>query len=361
MRDIGGLAFQQPGIEAATHPLHDELPHRIAGFQLGLAGVKGGKGPGEHHLREHRVLSDEASIAAHKLHQIRAWIFQARKCTQSMGKQSEPLEEHLAHQSALVSEQLIDSRRRSVSPAGNAPGREPRAFKMTDELARYELDSGIATVTIDDGKVNAFSIQMLRAIHAAFDQAQQDGAVVLLRGRERCFSAGFDLKVFRDEPEHLIEMLTLGARLAERIMSFDRPVVVACTGHDVAAGSFLLLAADVRIGLEGPFQIGLNEVRIGLVVPWFAIELARQRLHPNDFYRAVGAAEMYSPRDAVGAGLLDRVLTADELDDAARQAAGQLAELDSSAYAATKMRVRQTALRAIRAAIETELGSAASR
>ncbi len=223
------------------------------------------------------------------------------------------------------------------------------------ELASYELDGRIATITIDDGKVNAFSIQMLRALHAAFDQAERDAAVVVLGGRENYFSAGFDLKGFAAGPDQLLEMLTLGATLAERVLSFPTPVVVSCSGHAVAAGTFLPLAADARIAADGPFRIGLNEVKIGLTVPWFAIELARQRLHPAHFDRAVVNATMYSPREAVVAGFLDQVVPAEDLHAASLQAAEALAELDPAAHTATKLRVRAGALKAMRAAIETEL------
>ena len=104
-------------------------------------------------------------------------------------------------------------------------------------------------------------------------------------------------------------MLRLGATLAERILAFATPVVIASTGHAVAAGSFLLLAADLRIGVDGPFQIGLNEVKIGLTVPWFVIELARQRLHPAHFSRAVVNATIYGPHEALTAGFLDLVVS----------------------------------------------------
>jgi enoyl-CoA hydratase len=223
------------------------------------------------------------------------------------------------------------------------------------EPASYELDGRIATITIDDGKVNALSIETLQAIHAAFDQAERDSAVVVLSGREGYLSAGFDLKVFAAGGEPVIEMLRLGATLSERILSFATPVLVACSGHAVAAGSFLALAADVRIGVEGPFRIGLNEVKIGLTVPWFAIELARQRLAPAHFDRAVVNATMYSPTDALVAGFLDLVVPAGELRSASLRAAGELAELDPKAHAATKLRVRAGALAAVRNAIETEL------
>jgi enoyl-CoA hydratase len=224
------------------------------------------------------------------------------------------------------------------------------------QLATYDLDGRIATIAMDDGKVNAFSISMLEAVHAALDQAERDGAVVVLTGREKSFSAGFDLKVFASgDGEQVLEMLRLGATLAERVLAFPTPVVVACSGHAIAAGTFLPLAADARIGADGPFQIGLNEVKIGLTLPWFAIELARQRLQPAHFDRAVVSATMYSPSEAVAAGFLDRVVAPDELRAASLDTAAVLAELNPEAHTATKLRARAGALQALRSAIETEL------
>jgi enoyl-CoA hydratase len=224
------------------------------------------------------------------------------------------------------------------------------------ELVTYELNDRIATIAMDDGKVNAFSIPMLTAVHAAFDQAERDGAIVILTGRDGYFSAGFDLKVFAGgDVEQVIEMLTLGATLAERILGFATPVITACPGHTVAAGAFMALAADMRIGTDGPYRIGLNEVKIGLTVPWFVIELARQRLQPPHFNRAVVSATMYGPAEAVTAGFLDEVVPADELRAASLAAATTLAELNPQAHTATKLRARGDALKAIRSAIETEL------
>ncbi len=224
------------------------------------------------------------------------------------------------------------------------------------DATTYELDGRIARIAIDDGKVNAFSIETLTAIHGALDRAEADGAVVVLSGREGYFSAGFDLKVFSSgDGAAVVEMLRLGATLAERVLSFAHPVLVACTGHAIAAGSFLPLAADVRIGVEGPYRIGLNEVKIGLTVPWFAVELARQRLSPAAFDRTVVGAVMHTPEEAVEAGFLDRVVPASELEQIGMEAAAQLAELNPAAHAATKLRARGAALKAVRAAIESEL------
>jgi enoyl-CoA hydratase len=231
---------------------------------------------------------------------------------------------------------------------------------MMTELATYELDGPIATITMDDGKVNAFSIDMLAALHAAFDRAEEDGAVVVLSGREGYFSAGFDLKVFSaGDPDRVVEMLRLGATLTERMLSFPTPVIAACSGHAIAAGSFVLLAADVRIGVDGPFQMGLNEVKIGLTVPWFAIELARGRLSPAHYNRAVITGAMYSPAEGVVAGFLDQVVAPEGLRAASQQVAQAMAALNLPAHAATKLRARGAQLTALRAGIDAELTVAA--
>jgi enoyl-CoA hydratase len=222
------------------------------------------------------------------------------------------------------------------------------------DLTTYELNDGVATIKMDDGKVNALGVPMLRELHSAFDRAEDDDAIVILTGREGRFSAGFDLKVFADAPEQLPEMLTRGATLCERILAFPRPVVTACTGHGVAAGCFIQLPADLRIGIEGPFQIGLNEVKIGLTMPRFVIELARSRLTPSHFDRAVNSAVMYAPGDAVAAGFLDRVVPAEELQPTALEAAKELAGLNAAAYKATKLKSRAGLIDAVRVAIQDE-------
>lgn len=225
------------------------------------------------------------------------------------------------------------------------------------DLVDYEFDDagGIATITMDDGKVNAQSPAMLRALSAAFDRAEEEATVVILTGRGEVFSAGFDLKVFQERPEELGEMITLGARLNQRLLGFPRPIVAAVNGNAIAAGAFLALSADLRIGAQGAYSIGLNEVRIGLTVPSAFVELARHRLSPAWFDRALGLAEMYSPEAAVEAGFFDRIVAHGELGEASLAAANDLAGLNGDAHAGIKLRVRRPVIEAMEAAILDEL------
>lgn len=207
----------------------------------------------------------------------------------------------------------------------------------------YELADGIATIAVDDGKVNALSSATSTAIAAALDRAAADEAVVVLTGRAATLSAGFDLRA-----DDWRTMLRDGALLAERLLAFPQPTVVACNGHAIAMGAFLLLCADVRVGAAGPHRIGLNEVAIGLTLPHFAIALARHRLPAPAFDRCTITGALLGPEEAAAAGFLDRVVEPEALHEQALAEARALRDVDRTAHAATKLRVRAAVLAELR-------------
>ena len=176
----------------------------------------------------------------------------------------------------------------------------------------------------------------------------------MLTGREGIFSAGFDLGVLRAGTYEAIEMLRAGFELAERLLAFPTPVVVAVPGHAIAMGLFLALAGDHRVGARGPFRLTANEVAIGMTLPHAALEILRHGVAPSHFTRVVLLAEPFTPDDAVAAGMLSTVVEPAELLDAARAVAAAAAALDLDAHVATKRRARAETLRALRAAIETD-------
>src|SRR3954447_25850634 len=132
------------------------------------------------------------------------------------------------------------------------------------------LDGGVAVITIDDGKANAYSHEVLSSVHDARDQAEKDATAVLLAGRPGRFSAGFDLSVMTSGVDPMRNLVTAGAELLLRVFTFPMPVVMACTGHALAAGGLMLLVGDRRIGAEGPFKIGLKEGALRMPLPIFA-------------------------------------------------------------------------------------------
>jgi enoyl-CoA hydratase len=200
----------------------------------------------------------------------------------------------------------------------------------------YEVRDRIAHVTIDNGKANALSHEVIDGVSDALgraeDSAEEEVGVVLLTATPGMFSGGFDLQVMRAGPEQAGRLVTDGGELIARMFGGPVPVVVACTGHAIAAGALLLLGADARIGARGEFRIGLIETQLGMVLPRWAVELSEERLSKRHFARATVGARIYDPDAASDAGFLDEVVPAESLLDAAVAEAKRWAALPRAAY-----------------------------
>ncbi len=222
------------------------------------------------------------------------------------------------------------------------------------ELVSYQLDDGVATLTLCNGKVNAISHDVIASLNAALDRALADQAVVVLTGQPGILSGGYDLKIMMSSVDNALALVTAGSLLARRMLAHPFPLIVACPGHAVAKGAFLLLSADYRVGVEGAFSIGLNEVQIGLTMHHVGIELARDRLSKAAFQRSVINAEMFNPAGARDAGFLDAVVAPEALLPTAQTMARQLTKINLKAHAGTKLKVRRALLATLDAAIELD-------
>lgn len=223
--------------------------------------------------------------------------------------------------------------------------------------ATYSIEDGVCTITLNDGKVNALGFTMMDAISEGLEAAEAADAVVILTGSNEKFSAGFDLKVFQQGPEALMGMLKQGALLGERILKSPRPVIIANNGHCIAMGAILLLCADVRIGVEGKFKVGLNEVANGMTMPYFGVEICQARLSPQYLHRCLNLAELLTPDAAKEANFLDITVEQDQLMGAAKQYAQYCKGLNKDAYVGTKMRQKEVLLEQLTVALERDFGT----
>lgn len=229
---------------------------------------------------------------------------------------------------------------------------------MSDSVVTYELRGRVAVITIDDGKANAVTHEIADGLRDGLARARSEAGAVVIAGRPGRFSAGFDLAVMTASAEGARDLLRAGAGVAIEIFEFPMPVVIACTGHALAMGAILLLAADYRIGAEGSSKIGLNEVAIGMPVPGFAVELARECLTPKAFTVAINHAQVYDPAGAVTAGYLDAVVPADDVLAASIAHADELAErLRSAAFALTRINCRGAAGALLASKLESDIAS----
>ena len=220
-------------------------------------------------------------------------------------------------------------------------------------------DDGVAVIVIDDGKANALGFDLLAGFNDALDRAEQDDVTaVAVIGREGKFSAGFDLKVMTSGPDAARDMLGRGAELGLRLFMFPKPVVFGVTGHALAMGAILLCCADVRIGADGPYKIGLNEVAIGMPVPGFAVSLCQERLAIPSFTAAIQLAKIHTPQEALAAGFLDRIVDAAAVRGDAIATAAELGErLHRGPFRTTRATVRGHVAEALRRNLAEDLGA----
>ena len=226
------------------------------------------------------------------------------------------------------------------------------------DRVHYILEAEVATILMDDGKVNALSPDMQREINEALDHAELEGVgAVVIAGNNRVFSGGFDLGVLTAGGDAAIGMLAGGFELAARVLAFPKPVVMACTGHAIAMGSFLLLSGDHLIG-SPDHRVMANEVAIGLTMPYAALAILRYRLTPAAYQRAVGLAVPFIGEQALLAGYLDELVQSDRVRVRAEEVARSFTALDARAHAASKLRARAEVLDAIRRAVDSEFRQA---
>lgn len=232
---------------------------------------------------------------------------------------------------------------------------------MSEHLT-IDRQGTVTVLTLDDGKVNALSADLITSISGAVSEAESDKSTtaIVLVGRLGKFSAGFDLGVMRGgDPAAVVNLVTDGGELVHQLYSCSVPVISACTGHALAAGALILLGCDIRIGAAGPYKIGLNETAIGMVLPPWAVTIAQARLTPTHIQRALPTAHITDAQGAKDAGFLDEVAEPADLLESAMSHAATCAGLSRRAYAGTSALLRTATLDTMRAQLDTERASVA--
>ena len=221
------------------------------------------------------------------------------------------------------------------------------------DLLTYTLSDDVATIQLDDGKANAFSNAMFDDVNAAMDQAEDEAKIIVLRGKEGIFSAGYNLKELMLGGETAVNLVRRGSEFAVRMMETPKPIICVGDGHIVALGAFIFLAADYRIGRNGAFQVGLPETAKGLPMHNFGRELAFPRLNHRYFSRAFINGEMFAPDQSVDVGYLDQAV--DDVDAEIEKAIAFFKSVSLPAFAINKPRGHQTLLPVLKQAIEDDM------
>jgi enoyl-CoA hydratase len=226
---------------------------------------------------------------------------------------------------------------------------------MANEMiARSQLE-GVLTLRLAHGKASALDVELLDALLRELDGAAADVRAVILTGTGSIFSAGVDLvRLTREGADYVRRFLPLLSRFVRTIFTFPMPVVAAVNGHAIAGGCVLALAADARLMAEGVGRIGMPELLVRVPFPTAAVEIVRLAVPTDKVQSLIYTGRTLSPREALGAGLVDEVVASDALLTRAQELAQQLARIPLTTYRLTKQSLRAAALERIEKAAEMQ-------
>jgi enoyl-CoA hydratase/carnithine racemase len=215
---------------------------------------------------------------------------------------------------------------------------------------------GVVWAQLNRPPANALTVDFLAEIERNFRRLEADAETraVILKGYDKVFSAGMDLKMLAtlNDVAAQTEVVDALNRAYGAMYAFEKPLVAAVSGHAIAGGLFFLLAADYRIGSEGGAQFGLSEVRVGVAFPVAPLEIVRAELPAPVARRILLSGQPVGANQALAGGILDEVVSVDALDERALTKARELAASPPQAYAQVKAQLREPVMAKIRRAID---------
>jgi enoyl-CoA hydratase len=208
---------------------------------------------------------------------------------------------------------------------------------MKKPLATLTKHNDVSIITLDDGKANVFSYDMLSALNECLNEVPKDSGSLVIAGREGIFSGGFDLKTLGSgDVDAIIKMVSLGYKTLLELYSFPRPIVAAVSGHSVALGIFVTCCADYRIAINGQYICQANEVRNNMDIPIQIMEIVKARVNKRFFYKAVLHGDPLSMQESIEAGYLDELASSKDFMNRVIEKAEDLATLGHPFYEKTK-------------------------
>ena len=216
----------------------------------------------------------------------------------------------------------------------------------------FELNDGIGIVRMNNNSAkNSFDIEFAELFIDKVEQANQESKAIVISGVDTVFSAGYNVKIIGKDQKATEKLVELGGKIVVQLLNIRKPVIAACTGHAIALGAVILLGCDFRIGASGNFKLGLNETQLGLALPVFATELAKQRIPHQHIHDVILGAGLHSPEQAQKYGFLDRVVDLDAVVPESIALAQKLAEYSARTYAVHKKELNQSYADTVRASL----------
>jgi enoyl-CoA hydratase/carnithine racemase len=198
----------------------------------------------------------------------------------------------------------------------------------------------VAIVRLARGVTNAIGMQLVNDLRARVAEVRDDPearALMLTSEGDRFFSIGLDIpELIEYDKAQFTQFAELFDQLCIELYSFPKPTVVAIRGHATAGGAILALTGDHRVMTSGRAVMGLNEVRLGVTVPYPPDQMLRDLVGSRIARDVMEVGDFFDPEELLAMGLVDEIAPPDEVLFIARELATSLAASSTEAYAAIK-------------------------
>jgi len=210
-----------------------------------------------------------------------------------------------------------------------------------------ERQGTLAVLRLSKARGNAIDEPLVEELaRAAAEVAQDPGVrgVLLASGHPKLFCPGLDLVALAEYDRSSMERFMMSFAVAVwGLYGLTKPVVAAIGGAAVAGGCILALTADHRVLRRGA-PIGLNEVKVGVPLPWTVTCLLRATVHAPALSRVALLGRNFSDAEAIETGLADELAEAEGFEAACLARLEEFADKDPLALATTKAWLREGVL-----------------
>ena len=226
-------------------------------------------------------------------------------------------------------------------------------------MIAIDYQDTVAIVRLNRGVTNALDLELVNELGVLLEKIEHDAsasALVLGSGNVKFFSIGFDIPHLFELPRQDFQtFFTAFNRVCHRLYTLPKPTVAALTGHAVAGGCILALCCDYRFIADGKKLMGLNEIKLGVPVPYLVDCVLRELVGTRYAREMMDTGEFYAPADSLRMGLVDQVLPAGDVMAGAVEKARLLGAWPREAFALIKRnRVEEVEQRVLARREETE-------
>lgn len=214
-------------------------------------------------------------------------------------------------------------------------------------MIKTDINDSIGIISIDRPPVNAINPELVTYLSQALDSFKSDNKItgVVLQGRDGIFSAGLDIThLFPKNREYIDSFWKDFSALLVNMFSFPKPLYSSIGGHCPAGGTVMVIMSDYRIMSKGKYVIGLNEVDVGLTVPYGIGMVFQYVVGMRNAEELLLKAKLISPEEAFRVGLVDELCDPETLLDTTLERITVPSDLYSAQQRKTKQILREQTL-----------------